>query len=258
MATWIHRRSVVVWIPLLGLVIAGAFPSTTIAVSPGSGPSFGQIARVSRLITLADVTTASKAGAYVLHVEHVFKGQAGSRLTFGPDNKAVALLEGERVLIAQMDPRFLDFRGTTIWRVGSNGRLSDAGVVGQPLTLADFYAYLRLPGTDSSPAPLGTATRRADTWPVIVVSGFLGFGLALLWPGRLPRRRAAVAPLSWPRAQGSLSARIVRRLGTPTDDPRRAAQGSHPCSSLSTTRSGDHLPIARDPAPEGGLCGYAG
>lgn len=212
LASWVGKLSVLLAMPLLVLVAAGVFPSPVRANSPANGPSFDTIVHNARLITLIDVMTASSDGAAVLRVEHVFKGIARTTLTFGPDDKAVALRRGQHVVIAQMDPRGLDFRGTTVWVVGPDGRLSNASVVGQPTTLAEIYAYFSVPATDSMPTP-PTAAPRASARPMIVVGVFLAFtfALALLWSSR-------VASAELPKPPNS--ARSTEDEGRPPKEPR--------------------------------------
>ena len=118
---------------VLAAGIATALAPSSLAGSGGSAaPPFPQLVRIAQLVTLADVTSVRSAGAYVLTIEHVYKGQAPNEIIFAPDDKAVSLSLGSRVLLLQMDRRYLDFRGTFVWVVGSDGRLSDAKVTAVP------------------------------------------------------------------------------------------------------------------------------
>ena len=160
--------------------------ATTLAASPKTPRSFREIVATARLITLADVVANSGGGAYVLRVERVLKGRFPTTLTFQRDDKAVVLQKGSRVVIAQQDPRYLDFRGTTVWIVSADGALSDAGVDGQPGTLASLLAGFSLPATDG---PLSTAKSSLPSlapFVLIVCAGLLAFAPTVARKRRAP------------------------------------------------------------------------
>jgi len=165
---------------VLALIAAAALAGPTAAGTGASTwPPFAQMARIAQLVTLSRVTAAPGGGAYVFHVEQVYKGNAPPTLTFGPDDKAVSLRVGSLVVVLQMDRRYLDARGTIVWLVGPDERLSDANVSGQPATVAAMAAAFGLPATDTlAPTPHGDAADM-DRLAIIVFSGLLAAGVAL-------------------------------------------------------------------------------
>ena len=187
----VTRQRIVIRLNLVGLVLiaAVASPSAVGANSPNSGPTFDRIVAQAQLITLADVLNVRTNGADTLRVEHIYKGSSGSTLTFGPSLEAVVLEPNTRILIAQDDPRSLDFRGTTVWVVASDGGLSDAGITGQPAKLAGFNAIFDLPPTDATP-PGQARTGGQSAALLVLLASLLAFVVVAARPrsARLGRK----------------------------------------------------------------------
>ena len=128
---------------LVAIVAAAAIslaPAPARAAS-GARTTFAAVVDRSALIIVATVMDAPTVSAgYRLSVDRVLKGSVGATLTFAPDPMAVALTPGQRVVLLLTDPSGLDFRGTTVLPVASDGTIDPDGLAAVPATLTDLEA----------------------------------------------------------------------------------------------------------------------
>lgn len=135
------------------LGLAAAWPVA--ASGPVTPQSFAQRVAEAKLVALVSVEGTPATG-YVLTVERVLKGRAGSRLVYPAPQWISALQPGwTRVVVAFDNPDELDFRaGNIVWHVTSDGRIDPEhfqSFPGLPPTLAAMFAYFGVPATSTGP-----------------------------------------------------------------------------------------------------------
>lgn len=149
---------------LLGALLLGS--PGQLRADHGVPPPFAEVVDGARLIIRARVLGAPpEEPAYRLGVTAVFKGSAGPILIVPVDQQSVELRAGADVVLAMMDPRVVDFRGTTVLTIAADGSIATDYIADAPPTVGALYAWFGLawdPTPDASVAPEPVPTPTAS------------------------------------------------------------------------------------------------
>jgi hypothetical protein len=150
--------------------------------------TFTDALRASRVVTVSFVVAAAADGSATLRTERVLKGSAPFTQSYPPDDKAVHLTAGSRIVLMSLG-NTLDFRGVWVLTINGDGTLDSAGLRDPPKTLAELEALIAMPQTDT--VEFGTALARRSPGDLLIA---VGLGLLLIAGGWL-RRIGAVRSL---------------------------------------------------------------
>ena len=170
---------------MLAMTIAGV----TNAEACGTGSeTFGDALRASSVVTVSFVVAAAADGSATLRTERVLKGSAPPTHSYPPDDKAVRLKPGTRIVLMGGE-RTIDFRGVWALTVKSDGTLDSTGLRDAPSTLAALEALIAMPQTAA--VEFGTAPARQSPGGQLIAAGA---GLLLIAGAWLRRIQAANRP----------------------------------------------------------------